>query len=215
MDDDGEFVPVVAPAIDLRQQLLELGRRGHVFSCLLRLTEAPAACLPADELAHGVADLLGDERLDNGLVDEAHVDEQLAESPALQVVSLRVEGLGQRLGCQRVGRDEPRAERRPLAGHLNGVDEAGFDEDECFLAGHVDDMEATGHRFGGEVAERGRQGNGLQVALEHCDLHPMSIPPSAPLASATGRKVLSASARATGRMCLPFSIARRRARHED
>ena len=79
-------------------------RRGDVLAGLLGLAEAPPSGGPAHQVAHRVADLLDDEGLDDRLLDEAEVDQQLAQSPALQLVALSLKGLGESLGCQCAGR---------------------------------------------------------------------------------------------------------------
>jgi hypothetical protein len=151
-------VPGLVALGHLVQQLGDGDRLRDVLAGFLILAEAELAGRPAHEIGHGVAQLLGDERLDHGLLDEAEVDEQLPEPPSLQLRPLGFEGLGERLGRELSGGDEPGTERGspPRDGHR--VHEAGLEVDQCLVAGGVDHMEAAGEAFDGQLAEQGGQG---------------------------------------------------------
>ena len=92
-----QLVPVRAAAPQLGEQLGDRLRRGDVLPGLLVLAELAAGDVPAHEVGEHVDELLGDERLDHVAVDEAQVDEQLAQPPALQLGALDLQRLGEGL----------------------------------------------------------------------------------------------------------------------
>ncbi len=104
------------------------------------------------------SELLDDERLDDRALDVAQVDEQLAQPPALQLGALDLERLGEGLGGQVAGGDQPDAEQRPAAGDGDGVDLAVPEEDLGLLAGLVAHDQAAGRPGLGEVHEHGLDG---------------------------------------------------------
>jgi hypothetical protein len=88
------------------EQVLDGHGRRDVLAGALLDPEAPAAGGEQQQLERRLAQLLADGGLDDVLLDEAEVDQQLAQAPALQLGGLRVVRLGQGGGVEVAGGDQ-------------------------------------------------------------------------------------------------------------
>ncbi len=107
-----------------REQVGDLDGRRDVLTGALAVAELRLDDGPVQQVGHLVADLLGDEGLDHGAVDELEMDEELAETPALELGALHLERLGQGFGSERAGGHEPDAEEGSATGDGHGVDQS-------------------------------------------------------------------------------------------
>lgn len=159
--------PGVPARLDVGQQVGDGSGWCYVVPGALVEAQLPGAALPVQQSRQGLPELLGREGIDDALVDEAEVDEQLAEAPALQLALLRLDGFGEPLRTEHTARVEVAAEIRRLAGSLYGVDAAGAQIHPRRLATGGAQVKATA---GAAVRQQGQhlgEPRSSEVALEH------------------------------------------------
>ena len=166
MYDFFEGVPGKAASVDLGEQVGYLDRRCDVLTGALVDAEAPGSLPPAQQVRHGLTDLLVHEGLDDRLIDVAEVHEQLTEAPALELGALRLEGVAEGLRGEGSGGDEPGAELWSTTRDDNGVHPTAAQEDLALLYPVVDVQAAAGHPVGKLREDRGNRG-AAEVSLEH------------------------------------------------
>ena len=177
-DQAAQLPPVRPPLADLGQQGVHLLRRGDVLAGQLAGAELPGVDAPAHQVGQLVDELLGDERLDDLPLHEPQVDQQLAQPPADQLAAaLDLQRLGQGLGREDAGGDQPRADQRTAAGDEDRVDQPVPEVDLGLVLGVVHDVQAAGRPLRPEVQQHLLKRTGQEVAVEHADPPSQGRPP--------------------------------------
>ena len=109
---------------------------------------------PVEQVGDLVANLLKYERLHDQAVDKSQVDEQLAESPALQLGALDLQCLGQRFGGDSAGGHQSDAEQWTAAGHGDGVHKPVAEPHDRLVASRICHGQSTGRLLGRMLKEK-------------------------------------------------------------
>ena len=186
VDGVADPLPGVLPVGDLGEQRGDLTGRGDVLAGAFVDSELPGADGPAEQVRDRLVHLLADEGLDDGLVDVAQVNQQLAEAPALQLGALGLQRLREGFRAERAAGDQAGAELRPVAGHRHGVQATAAQVEPGGVVQPIGDVQAPSRGAVGELREHLGQWCGDKVALQHARTSCTSTTPTVRTSAAKG-----------------------------